>query len=93
MWVSNLAGRVWTGSDEARPRVSDLGTTVPSSTHLSLLPGAALLGAPSDHLPLVPQVLRVGGGGVAALGTVRVAESPGQSLEEAAGGPHSPQFI
>lgn len=31
---------------------------------------------PSDDLPLVLQVLRVWGGGVAALGTVRVAESP-----------------
>lgn len=54
---------------------------------------SALLGAPSDDLPLVLQVLGVGGGGVAALGPVRVAERPRQPLEEVAGRAHCPQLV
>lgn len=56
-------------------------------------PASALPGAPSDDLPLVLQVLRVWGGGVAALGPVRVAERPRQPLEEVAGWAHCPQLI
>ena len=54
---------------------------------------SALPGAPSDDLPLVLQVLGVGGGGVAALGAVRVAERPCQPLEEVAGWAHCPQLV
>lgn len=54
---------------------------------------SALLGASSDDLPLVLQVLGVGGGGVAALGPMRVAERPRQPLEEVAGRAHCPQLV
>lgn len=94
MWVSDLARRVWTRVDEACLRMSDSETDCVHHTSLSfLLPERLALRAPSDDLPLVLQVLRVGGGGVAALGTVRVAESPCQPLEEVARGAHCPQLV
>ena len=65
-----------------------------SAAYLRLLPPEQLLEqVPSDDLPLVLQVLRVHGSSLAALGTVRVAESPCQPLEKVAGGAHCPQLI
>lgn len=64
-----MAKRVWTRVHEACPRVSDSETDYPP--RLGFLPcERPCLGAPSDDLPLVLQVLGVGGAGVAALGTV-----------------------
>lgn len=79
-------------ADEARPRVSDSESNGPHASLASFLLHDGPR-APSDDLPLVLQVVGVRGGGVAALGSVRVAESPCQPLEEVAGGAHCPQLI
>lgn len=89
---SKSARRVWTGADEVWPRARDSKTTVSTPVSASSLL-SAWPEAPSDDLPLVLQVLGVGGGGMAARGTRRVAESPRQPLQEVAGGAHGPQLI
>lgn len=71
-------------------RVRERGSDRWRTAHPAALSAAR---APSDDLPLVLQVLRVRGGGRAALGTVCVAEGPCEPLEEVAGRAHCPQLI